>query len=147
MARKPAANSLAAGFLGMMPLMKRYLTTLLLLVLFASSIAQKPAAIVGTWIGDKKGNEAMPHAEKVRITFKKNGKLTLVGFNTQGEGTYKVSGRKFTIQLSLRNGVKPTNANEAKAEGEISGDGKSISMSTGMEREGKPVMIRLVRKK
>ncbi|HRK21086.1 MAG TPA: hypothetical protein PLX06_04730 [Fimbriimonadaceae bacterium] len=127
--------------------MKRYLAALLLVVLFAVSTAQATVSIVGVWVGDKKGNEAMPHADKVSITFKKNGKLSFVGFNTKGEGTYKLTGRTFTILLSLRNGVKPTNTNESKANGEIAADGESIMMSTGMEREGKPVMIRLVRKK
>lgn len=119
---------------------------LLILLAAGLALAQKPMSVVGTWVADKRGNEEVRFASKVTLVLKKDGKFSFTGLNTKGEGVYKVNGQKLTLSVSMRNGGKPTNPHESGAAANIAEGGKAILMPTGMERNGKPLMLRLIRK-
>lgn len=127
--------------------MKHVIALMLFVCLGALALGQKAANIVGTWVADPASVSADRMAKDMSISFQKGGKLTFKGFNTTGEGTYTVSGMKVIMTATKRNGVKPTNPKESTTTITVAEGGKALLVDVGHEVAGKPLPVRLIRKK
>jgi hypothetical protein len=125
---------------------KQVLAILLLLCVCVTAFGQKGPSIVGTWVAAKEQARGLEGLSNFEATFLKNGTFTFKGLNTVGNGNYRIEKGKVFLVLSKRNGSKPTHPKESKAEGTIVENGKAILLPSGLEREGKQVMLRIVRK-
>jgi hypothetical protein len=111
------------------------------------AVAQTASSVAGVWVPAPSKDPNVAAIKGVVITFRKDGTFSFTGPNTVGAGRFRVAKSKLTMELSKRNGQKPTTPNERDAVGTIVEGGKAILMSTGMKRNNVPVLIRLVRKK
>jgi hypothetical protein len=125
--------------------MIRSLLLVFVILLAAFGLGQKGTSLVGKWVADSKA-AADRMTKDISITFRKDGTMSFTGFNTKGEGTYKLAGKKVTISLSKRNGVKP-GEREASTTLEVAENGAALLVDTGHMIDGKPQPTRLVRAK
>ena len=123
----------------------RILAALILVVSFTLAVAQKTPNLVGTWRPDPASIKLGKAISAMELTLMPAGKFKIKGLNVTGEGIYTVRGKVLALLLNKRNGVKPS-PKERSAMGMVAPDGKSISLPSGQSKNGKDLMIKLIRK-
>lgn len=120
--------------------------TALFLVCWLAACATAQSSVVGTWILDPKGLPADGAGVGLTMTFRKDRTMTLKSARVEGQGTYQVVGNEIRVRLKLRREEVP-DPRESKGTCRLAEGGKVLLADSGIRRNGKPVMMRLVRKR